>query len=401
VQFDSDLIMATDQKIFIHSPELEGDGYPADCPFNSKRAGKTLETIKANELIQSNDRRVLPAEPIERVTLERFHSAAYLDALQSAGLGSLSPREALDYRFTGRSDSKLCSMGIASGSSSGWTMGGACARGRVVRLRGGGNSIRPRACSFKSNVRAAMSLSRPAPLRQFHRSHNSRDRAVRCQSGCCAINPRTSPRSSPESVRPCRQIASTAPTIYAIARRESSGKCPNSRSLLFVLLTSDFALAAAVAPAPEIEAAAIQRWEKDIAALEARDRIESHPADSILFVGSSSIRMWNTIGTDIAPYHPIPRGYGGARFSDLAVFARRLIAPHRFQALVLFVANDVTGASEDARPEQVAGWFGHIVDIAQEVQPDAGIFCLEITPTPSRWAAWPMIRQVNRGLTEA
>ena len=169
-------------------------------------------------------------------------------------------------------------------------------------------------------------------------------------------------------------------------------------SLFLLLSTSDFALAAAIAPAPEIEAAAIQRWEKDIAALEARDQIESHPADSILFVGSSSIRMWNTIGTDIAPYHPIPRGYGGARFSDLAVFARRLIAPHRFQALVLFVANDVTGASEDARPEQVAGWFGHIVDIAQEVQPGAEIFCLEITPTPSRWAAWPMIRQVNRAL---
>ena len=36
---------------------------------------------------------------------------------------------------------------------------------------GGGSSIKPRACSFKSNVRAAMSLSRPAPLRQFQSWH--------------------------------------------------------------------------------------------------------------------------------------------------------------------------------------------------------------------------------------
>jgi acetoin utilization protein AcuC len=97
VQIDSELIMATDQKVFIYSPELEHDGYPADCPFNSQRAGKTLETIKTNGLIHSDDRRVLPAEPLERPTLERFHSAAYLDALHSAGLGSLSPREALNY----------------------------------------------------------------------------------------------------------------------------------------------------------------------------------------------------------------------------------------------------------------------------------------------------------------
>ena len=89
--------MATDQKVFIYSPELEQGGYPPDCPFNSQRAGKTLEAIKTNGLIHADDRRVLAAEPLERATLERFHSAAYLDALNSAGLGSLSPREALNY----------------------------------------------------------------------------------------------------------------------------------------------------------------------------------------------------------------------------------------------------------------------------------------------------------------
>jgi acetoin utilization protein AcuC len=97
VQIDSELTMATDQKVFVYSPELEQGGYPPDCPFNSKRAGKTLETIKTNGLIDSDDRRVLPAEPLDQATLERFHTPAYLDALHSAGEGSLSPREALNY----------------------------------------------------------------------------------------------------------------------------------------------------------------------------------------------------------------------------------------------------------------------------------------------------------------
>ncbi|MCL4177887.1 MAG: acetoin utilization protein AcuC [Verrucomicrobia bacterium] len=89
--------MSNDQKVFIYSPELELGGYPADCPFNSKRAGKTLETIKANGMIHSEDRSVRPAEPLERGLLERFHTVAYLDALREAGLGTLSPREALNY----------------------------------------------------------------------------------------------------------------------------------------------------------------------------------------------------------------------------------------------------------------------------------------------------------------
>lgn len=165
-----------------------------------------------------------------------------------------------------------------------------------------------------------------------------------------------------------------------------------------VLIGALLAWPATLVPRPGEVAAAQQRWAAEIAALEARDRVEQHPPDSILLVGSSSIRLWDTVAVDLAPWHPIQRGFGGARFSDVAVFARRLIGPHRFQALVLFVANDVTGGPDDATPEQVAGWFGYIVEVARSVQPEAAVFCLEITPTPARWAAWPKIREVNRAL---
>jgi hypothetical protein len=156
--------------------------------------------------------------------------------------------------------------------------------------------------------------------------------------------------------------------------------------------------AAASATGSDLATVAENRWANEIAALESRDQHESHPPDSILFVGSSSIRLWETIATDMAPYRPIQRGYGGARFSDLSVFAERLIAPHQFRALVLFVANDVSGGTDDATPEQVAEWFTQIIEVARETQPAAPIFCLEITPSQSRWQAWPRIREVNRTL---
>jgi hypothetical protein len=167
-----------------------------------------------------------------------------------------------------------------------------------------------------------------------------------------------------------------------------------------LVLGSNLSATTATAPGPELRAAASERWEEDIVALEARDRSESHPEDSVLFVGSSSIRGWEGIVDDMAPYHPIQRGYGGAKFSDLAVYARRLIAPHTFRALVVFVGNDVSGKPDDATPEQVRGWFGHMVDVAREVEPEASIFCIEITPTWSRWEAWPKIREVNRAVSE-
>ena len=71
--------------------------------------------------------------------------------------------------------------------------------------------------------------------------------------------------------------------------------------------------------------AAVRRWESAIAGLEVKDRTETHPDNSILFVGSSSIRRWKHIAVDLAPYRPIQRGYGGAKWSDVAIFADRLI----------------------------------------------------------------------------
>ena len=56
----------------------------------------------------------------------------------------------------------------------------------------------------------------------------------------------------------------------------------------------------------------------------------------------------------MAPYPVIQRGYGGARLSDFAVYADRIISPHPCRAIVLFVANDITGSKSDKSPREVA-----------------------------------------------
>ncbi len=141
--------------------------------------------------------------------------------------------------------------------------------------------------------------------------------------------------------------------------------------------------------------AAWDQWRSEIVALTARDAEEEHPDDAVLFIGSSSIRLWDSIKADMAPYHPIQRGYGGARFSDLAVFAEELIAAHRFRGVVVFVANDVTGREDDPEPDQVAEWFRMVAEVALRHQPEAEVFYVEVTPTPSRWHAWNAIKEVN------
>ncbi|MCG8648344.1 MAG: GDSL-type esterase/lipase family protein [Pirellulales bacterium] len=146
--------------------------------------------------------------------------------------------------------------------------------------------------------------------------------------------------------------------------------------------------------------AATEKWEKAIEKLEQLDRSEAEPTDGILFIGSSSIRRWDNIAADMAPYPVIRRGYGGAKFSDVAVFARRLIHPHQYRALVMFVGNDVSGSPHDHTADQVEQLVRYIVGVSHRHQPAAAVFLVEVTPTQKRWQVWDKIRGINGRLRE-
>lgn len=146
--------------------------------------------------------------------------------------------------------------------------------------------------------------------------------------------------------------------------------------------------------------AAMERWDDEIRKLELLDENQQADSESILILGSSSIRLWESAKSDLAPYRVIQRGYGGAKYSDLAVFAKRLIKPHSYRGLVMFVGNDVKGSENDHSPEQVEQWIRYILDLSKKHQPDSAAFLIEVTPTPKRLKAWPEIRQINAMMRE-
>jgi hypothetical protein len=142
---------------------------------------------------------------------------------------------------------------------------------------------------------------------------------------------------------------------------------------------------------PEVKA-----WENDIQTFEQLDKSENYRNDAILFTGSSSIKLWSSLANDMAPYPVIQRGYGGARLSDFVVYADRIIAPHSCRAIVIFIANDITGNVQDKHPEEVARLVGSVLRTIRKSHPDTPVFWIAVTPTPSRWNVWPEIKKANR-----
>jgi lysophospholipase L1-like esterase len=100
------------------------------------------------------------------------------------------------------------------------------------------------------------------------------------------------------------------------------------------------------------------------------------------------------------PYNVIQRGYGGAKLSDYGVYANRIFGNIPGRALVLFVANDITGSEKDKSPGEVKKLFLHIVKTFRKTHPGAPVFWIAITPTSSRWKAWPEIKEANELIRE-
>jgi len=137
----------------------------------------------------------------------------------------------------------------------------------------------------------------------------------------------------------------------------------------------------------------VLKWEKEIAALE--NLPASTDPNTILFTGSSSIRLWKTVEEDMLPYKAIARGYGGAKLNDYVYYCRRITDPQMFGAAVVFIANDITGDTIDKTPETVLKLMKQTVRLIRIKHPRVPVFWIEITPTPSRWKSWDRISAAN------
>ena len=142
---------------------------------------------------------------------------------------------------------------------------------------------------------------------------------------------------------------------------------------------------------------AATQWEDEVAELASRNSEQVAGPDDVLFVGSSSIRLWDSIAEDMAPWSPVRRGYGGAKFSDVAVYLDRLLAGHKPKAVVYFAANDIANNPEkDKTPQEVAALAEYIVRFTRDAMPDTPIFFIELTTTPSRFAVREQIAEANK-----
>ena len=169
---------------------------------------------------------------------------------------------------------------------------------------------------------------------------------------------------------------------------------PRFTGLFIVLLLA----ACASRPAPELpprvpEQVSNAAWAEDMARFAAADAAQPPPHGAVLFIGSSSIRMWDTLARDFPGTAVINRGFGGSEIRDSTWYAGRIIVPYRPRQIVLYAGDNDLASGRS--PQQLRDDFLAFVRRVRRDLPDVPIAFVSCKPSPSRLRLLDAQRQAN------
>ena len=144
-------------------------------------------------------------------------------------------------------------------------------------------------------------------------------------------------------------------------------------------------------------------WEKQIRAFEKAESKRPAPKGSVVFAGSSTIRLWGGLAADMAPLPTVQRGFGGAKVNDVTHYMDRLITPHDPAMVVLYIgSNDLLnfGGNQPKSVEEMQRLYDILLNRLHDRLPRAVIVVLATFPSPLNARRAEQIEAVNEYVRE-
>jgi lysophospholipase L1-like esterase len=163
------------------------------------------------------------------------------------------------------------------------------------------------------------------------------------------------------------------------------------------LVASALALAL-VASAAEAQPADPAQWEAAIQAFEKADIAAPPPSGGIVFIGSSSIRLWTSLSTDFPGMPVLNRGFGGSQLPEVTFYVSRIVTPYRPRQVIVYCGGNDISAGRLA--SDVLADFQALARAIQDGTPAARIAYISIAPNPARWTQIATVRAANQAIKE-
>jgi lysophospholipase L1-like esterase len=123
-------------------------------------------------------------------------------------------------------------------------------------------------------------------------------------------------------------------------------------------------------------------FESEIRAFEAQDAVRRPPADSVVFIGSSTIKMWTDLAQSFPRFNTLNRGFGGSQTADALFFVDRIATPYRPPLIVFYEGDNDLWAGDSV--DQVFNETTNFFALVQSKSPNTHILYVSVKPSPSR-----------------
>lgn len=134
------------------------------------------------------------------------------------------------------------------------------------------------------------------------------------------------------------------------------------------------------------------KWESAIQKFEQQDEQAPPAKGGILFVGSSSIRLWD-LDESFPDKDYINRGFGGSQIADSIAYLDQLVLKHRPKVVLMYAGDNDIAAGKSA--ETVAKDFKTFQQKVHAELPGTRIMYIAIKPSLKRWDMYPKMADAN------
>ena len=125
----------------------------------------------------------------------------------------------------------------------------------------------------------------------------------------------------------------------------------------------------------------ILRYQNDINKYQKENKRLSNRSCDVLFLGSSSINLWDTIYADFAPLKLIRRSYGGATLRDMIYNYATIAKGYKPKAIVLYVENDLGSHKEGVNAVKCFDLFRIFIAKLKKEYPNTPLFVVSLKPS--------------------
>lgn len=114
----------------------------------------------------------------------------------------------------------------------------------------------------------------------------------------------------------------------------------------------------------------------------------------LVFYGSSSIRLWDSLQEDFSAYAPLNVGFGGSTLAACGWFFNRIFERLSPTSIIIYAGDNDLG--DGRHPEEVFLFFKELVELVHQRYGDIPLGFISIKPSFTRWDIVDKIRHTNK-----